>query len=246
MRYFLLLLLLNNVGLFAQSDTILQLNFPYRVGYNMYFSQYTTYYLNTIENESGTEPEIIEKEGAFQYHINRDFIEGNDSIVNFLIIIRTGGDSMYIESPLYINENGMFFKMPKDEIDKAVEFYKIADKKNILFQTIKTPLYEGSSWESYDYSFLKTTYFCTHIDTLIETPAGKFSAFGIGTTSATTELKGESKNFNMITEYQSFYAQGVGKIAEYTKVYYQNKSTGEKFLSTTIEVFLEELWWDEE
>ncbi|MBP9795395.1 MAG: hypothetical protein KBD42_05115 [Chitinophagales bacterium] len=245
MRNVFFLLIINATNVFSQSDTINRLNFPYRAGYNMYFSQYSTYYTNAVEIKSGAESETIEDVGSFQYHINREFLEGTDTIVNFLIISRTGGDSVYIESPLYINNDGMFFKMPKEAIEKAVAYYKITDKKNLLFQTIKTPLYKGMSWESYNYSFLKTTYFCTHVDTLIETPLGKFSAFGIGTSSATTELRGKFKDYNMITEYQSFYAQDVGKIAEYTNVYLQDKSTGEKILSTTIEVFLEEIWWDE-
>lgn len=237
--------MLNSTVLLSQTDTIYRLDFPYRVGYNMYFSQFITYNLNSLGTVEGEESDIEEEQQSFKYQINSDYVDGTDTVVNFHIVAYLEGDSASVESPLYINESGMYFKIPKDLMDEAAELYKIEDKRNIVFHPIKTPIYEGASWASYDYSLLKTIYTCFAIDTLMETAAGVFHAFGIKTASEAADLKGEMRNFKIVSEFESYYAQGVGKIAEFSFIYLINKNTGEKILSGTTEVFLEEIWWSE-
>ena len=82
------------------------------------------------------------------------------------------------------------------------------------------------------------------MDTIIETPAGNFHAFGIETASSSVEYRNQLKGYSSENRIVSYYAPGIGKIYEEILVYLYNPKTDDFITQLKIVIYLNKTWWD--
>ena len=184
-------------------------------------------------------PLELEDSTSLYYHVNDEFMDGGDTVVNFYIVQVSGLDTQIINSsPLVVNGSGMFFWYKPDKED---QFFEGTSKKEMkqgrkgrLQQVVRTPLSMDSHWESIDQASQQGVFACAAIDTLLKTPAGDFHAFGVRSESVSED----NKNYRITVVVTEYYAQGTGKIQSLTSSYVYLKNSGEtrKFFDSIVSV----------
>lgn len=247
---FISLLCLCAAQIDAQTEAITripQIDFPYRKGYHMHFTGKSVHDDPSQKNPVTGKPARVEENAEMMYYIvDEQYIDG-DTIAMFDNVFIHGTDTIKdrVISPLICDADGMYFwfdSEKKKELKKSLGKNFAADINEEKVWTIRTPLFEGKKWESYNYDYTsKNPYLCISVDTTIQTGMGELQAFGIKSQS----IAQEQKDYYVIVQFTDFYAQRTGKIQSIQETFVVIRQSGEWISIAREEMTLDKAWWDE-
>lgn len=184
-----------------KGQDISSLNFPYKVGYSLSLKGTAITYKSDGSKQT---------DSSFTYYnIDKESDFKGKHWVNFHLKLIS--DSVRIlNSPLSINENGMFYNSPgKNKI-----------KKKYIVHAISLPLTSGKTWNTI-LEGCKATCSVISLNTFVTAPEGNIDAFCIQTIAFIEK----HKDYDLKLKMLEFYNQRIGKVA-YSSYYFYETHDG--------------------